>query len=58
LEATAKRATKADQDKNRKGMNKFDELAKGLAKSVTRRAALKKFGGPRRDGAGLLRAAQ
>jgi hypothetical protein len=44
LEATAKRATKADQDKNRKGMNKFDELAKGLAKSVTRRAALKKFG--------------
>ena len=24
--------------------NKFDELAKGLAKSVTRRAALKKFG--------------
>jgi hypothetical protein len=24
--------------------NKFDELAKGMAKSVTRRAALKKFG--------------
>ena len=24
--------------------NKFDELAKGLAQSVTRRAALKKFG--------------
>jgi hypothetical protein len=24
--------------------NKFDELAKGLAQSVTRRVALKKFG--------------
>jgi len=24
--------------------NKFDELTKGLAQSVTRRAALKKFG--------------
>ena len=25
--------------------NKFDELAKGMAQSVTRRSALKKFGG-------------
>jgi hypothetical protein len=33
------------QENERKVMNnKFDELAKGMAQSVTRRAALKKFG--------------
>jgi hypothetical protein len=33
------------QTKQRKNMNnKFDELAKGLAQSTTRRQALKKFG--------------
>jgi hypothetical protein len=37
---------KLNQQSDRKTMNdKFDELAKGLAQSVTRRAALKKFGG-------------
>jgi len=36
--------------------NKFDELAKGLAQSVTRRQAFKKFGvRSGRPGAGLLR---
>ena len=34
-----------DKTNERKNMNnKFDELTKGLAQSVTRRAALKKFG--------------
>jgi hypothetical protein len=34
-----------EQQNERKVMNgKFDELAKGLAQSVTRRGALKKFG--------------
>jgi hypothetical protein len=37
---------KAKQQNERKNMNKkFDELAKGLAQSTTRRQALKKLGG-------------
>jgi len=36
---------KGSPTNERKSMsNKFDELTKGLAQSVTRRAALKKFG--------------
>ena len=34
--------------------NKFDELTKGLAQSVTRRAALKKFGSSARRHAARL----
>jgi hypothetical protein len=33
-----------NQTKGKNMNNKFDELTKGLAQSVTRRAALKKFG--------------
>src|SRR5260221_12636895 len=41
------RSKQQQQNKQTKGKsmnNKFDELTKSLAKSVTRRAALKKFG--------------
>jgi hypothetical protein len=36
-------ATTANQNERKVMTNKFDELAKGLAQSVTRRGALKKF---------------
>ena len=46
MKAVASADAKQEEDKiERKSMNnQFDELAKGMAQSVTRRAALKKFG--------------